>query len=74
MKEKSFLKVMLSNTAVLGETASTTRVVGDGFQIERYVPATSRSFRYLSVLQWIRLQQNQPFMITGRKAQLRLLI
>ena len=37
----------VDDTAVLGEMGSTSRVVGDGFQIERYVPATSRSFRYL---------------------------
>lgn len=37
-----------STTAALDEVPSNTRVRGNGFQVERYVPATSRSFRYIS--------------------------
>jgi hypothetical protein len=36
-----------SQAAALDEVPTNTRIRGKGFQIERYVPANSRSFRYL---------------------------
>ncbi len=37
-----------TTTAALAEVPTNSRIRGNGFQIERFVPATSRSFRYIS--------------------------